>query len=365
MKITCVKNNLEKAVLAASRVVSTKPTLPILNNLLLSVDGGRLKVSATDLEVGLNYWVGAKIDGIGGVAIPAKLFLDFISNISEEKIDLVVDNFDLKITGKGVEAIIKGFNPEEFPLIPSLKKEPLVIIPTGVFQKNLSEVVFAASIDDARPVLAGVYFNFNQNNLKIVATDSYRLAERKIKIDKKTTKETSFIIPTRVAQELTRLCKDEGEVKIVFGENQVLFDFGDFYIVSRVIDGQYPNYEQIIPETYSTKAKAKKSELEKAVKLASFFAKEAAGNIKIEVKNKKGIFVGAQASQIGSNKTQIEAEVEGQDLEILFNAKYILDMLSSSSATEIILEFNGRLSPGVFKPFGDQDYIYIIMPLRG
>ena len=364
MKFVCTRENLQKAIQTTARIVSSRAGLPILSNILLTTDGGRIKIAATDLEVGLVYWVGAKVEKPGGLAVPARLIADLISNIDEEKLSLESKNTDLEIKGERYSATIKSFDPEEYPLIPTFKEEAVFELAGDQLKEILSSVVFAASADTTRMILTGILFKKTEHNLVVAATDSYRLAERKIKISKKG-EGFSFVVPQRVALELIRLCSlTESSARVILGENQVIFSFDDFYLVSRIIDGQYPNYEQIIPEATQTKVVVSTADFNRATKIASLFAKELAGNIKLETRGNKKLIVASEASQVGSNSAELEAEITGPPIDISFNAKYILDMTSGVESKKITLGFNGKLSPGVIKPDNREDYVHIIMPLR-
>uniref|UniRef100_A0A7C4M2Z1 Beta sliding clamp n=1 Tax=candidate division CPR3 bacterium TaxID=2268181 RepID=A0A7C4M2Z1_UNCC3 len=371
MKITCVQENLNKALSHSSRIISVKSSLPILDNILLSTDQGRLKISATDLELGINYWIGSKIEKDGEIAVPSKLITEFISNIKEEKINITSQDTSITIEGEKYNAVIKGFNTEDFPSIPDITKEVIFSISSRDFLNAINQVSFSAAMDSTRPLLAGVYFRIDKNILYMAATDSYRLAEKKIKVTNENKSSKNFIIPTRTISEVGKILKDAGEkVEVCFDENQILFNFGSIHLISRLIDGQYPNYEQIIPNEFETEVLVDKNELFNVCKVASLFARESANSIKISVKpdkNKEGIGVlsiTGQGVQIGESVSKIPVKLKGKELEISFNAKYILDVLPNIPEKNVEIKFRDSISSALIQGEGKDDYLYVIMPLR-
>jgi DNA polymerase III subunit beta len=378
MKITCIQENLNKALIHSSRIISLRSSLPILDNVLLSTDQGRLKISATDLELGINYWIGAKIEKDGAIAVPSRLITEFISNIKEEKINLNVEGTEVVINGEKYNATIKGVSPEDFPTIPDISKEFLFSISSKDLLNAINQVAFASAADNTRPVLSGIFFKIEKDILKMAATDSYRLAEKKIKVIKSDKSTKSFIIPSRTINEVGKILKDAGEkVEVCFDENQILFNFGSIHLISRLIDGQYPNYEQIIPTEFENEVIVDKQELFNVCKVASLFARESANSIKVSVKPEKikeggkgekegsGVLsIMGQGIQVGESVSKIKVMTKGKEIEISFNAKYILDVLPNISEKNVEIKFSGSINPCLIKGEGKQEYIYVIMPLR-
>jgi len=371
MKVTCTQENLNKALIGSARIISLKSSLPILDNVLLSTDQGRLKISATDLELGINCWIGAKIEGDGAVAVPSRLLTDFVSNIKEEKVSLLSSGTDVSVEGEKYSAVVKGVSAEDFPTIPDISKEQIFSVSSKVLASAIPQVVFAAATDSTRPVLSGVLFKFEKDSLKIVATDSYRLSEKTVKITKKPKQVDNFIVPARTIIEVGKLAKDAAEkIEVCFDGNQVLFNFGSVHLISRLIDGQYPNYEQIIPLDSESKIIIEKEEFFNVCKVASLFARESANSIRVSVKphkNKEGqgtLSIVGQGSQIGESTSKVPVKMEGKEIEISFNAKYILDVLSNIEDKNIEMSFGGKINPGTIKGEGKHDYLYVIMPLR-
>lgn len=367
LKCSCTQENLAQALNIVGRVVSPKSALPVLSNILIQSEESGLKLAATDLEIGVTVFIGAKVEKKGAITIPARLVTDFINGNSDEKIGLEVKEGSLNIKSDHYVANLKGIDAEEFPLIPEVKEAVEVEMEASMLKEAIPQIVFAAATDESRPVLAGVYMNFNGDKLKLAATDSYRLAEKVLTLPKKVAKEISIIVPARTLQELSRiLALGDGKVQIKITENQVLFSFKDeINLVSRLIEGQFPNYEQIIPTSSETDGNFVVSEMIQGVKIASLFARESANNIKFSFDPKAGnLVVQATTLQVGDNVSTIAGTITGNENEIAFNAKYVLDVLNNIHAEKIDISVSGKLNPGVFKPTGSKDYIYIIMPLR-
>lgn len=365
MKLSCTQEKLNKGINIVGRIVSPRGTLPVLNNILFQTDNGRLKISATDLEIGINTWIGAKIEHDGAISIPSRIISDYISTNNDETINLELEDTTLYLKSDKYQAHIKGIESSEFPLIPEVKKEPQVVIKSKDLKDLISHVVFSAAIDETRPVLTGILLQIKDNKLKLVATDSYRLAEKTLNLEKKSKEDVNIIIPARTMNELSRiLSQDDDQVTIKIGENQIHFSFSDTQLVSRLIEGSFPDYEQIIPKKSDTKTTIKVKDFANAIKMASFFARESANNIKLKISKGKNIEVIAISPQVGDNISTTSAKTEGKEIEIAFNAKFILDALNVIKEDEIIIETIDKSSPAIIKPLKDKSYIYLIMPLR-
>lgn len=371
MKITCIQENLNRALSHASRIISLRNNVPILENILISTDQGRLKVSATDLEIGINYWIGVKIDEDGKVALPSRLLSEFISSIKEEKVSIKTTVFDGEIKGEKYSAKIKGMDPEDYPIISDIMDHYLFTVSSKQILSALSQVSFATASDQARPVLSGVYFSYDKEQLKIAATDSFRLAEKSINVTKGEKKTTHFIIPTRAIQEITKLAKEASDnIDFCFDGNQVMINFGSVHLVTRLIDGQYPNYEQIIPSQFETIITLDKEELYTTCKVASIFARESGNSVKIKIEartenpDQGELSIIGQGVQVGESTNTIPVSLKGKDIEIAFNAKYIIDVLATVQEKEITWKFVSPTSPAVIQVSNHQDYLYLIMPLK-
>lgn len=365
MKISCTQERLNKGLAIVSRIVGTRTTLPVLSNIYIEAKEGELKLSATDLEIGITTSIGAKVDEEGALTIPARLISEFVANNDDESIEMSSHEQTLHLKSERYEANIKGIDPAEFPQVPDIAKDSLINLNADEFRKSISEVIIACATDDTRPVLAGLYFKFEKNALYFVATDSYRLAEKKIEIEKSEI-EKEFIVPARTMHEVLRIASSVEKLEniaIFATENQVSFSIGDTLVVSRLIEGSFPNYKQIIPTAFASRAELELKEFSSAVKMAALFARQGANNIKIKFIDSK-LVITSVADQVGDNISTVPAAIEGEEVEIAFNAKYITDILQVLADKKVIFEVSDKSSPGVIKTDKSKGYLYIIMPLR-
>ncbi len=367
MKVACTQENLNRGLGIVNRIATTHATLPVLANILISSDKGRLKFSATDLEIGIISWIGAKIDEEGGLTVPARTLADFISTNADKKIDLEIKDTTLHIKSEHYEANLKGIEASEFPLIPSIKGDPIGELPAQKLKQAIVQTVFATSTDETRPVLGGVNLRFDKKEVKLVATDSYRLAEKTLKDATGFSQTANVVVPARTMTELARIIQDEDEtIQVFLNENQILFALPDTQLISRLIEGTFPAYERIIPQSFQSKAVVSLTELSNALKMASLFARESANNIRLMLK-KGTLEIVAISPQVGDNLANLPAETEGKELEIAFNARFILDALSVISSATVTLELNSikdaERKPSILRPSQDKNYLYLIMPL--
>jgi DNA polymerase-3 subunit beta len=365
MKLSCTQEKLNKALNIVNRIVSPRGTLPVLNNILVKTDNGQLRFSATDLEIGINTWIGAKIDEEGAITIPSRLMSDFVNTNNDETIKLEQKDTTLSLKSAKYEANIKGIEAGEFPLIPDVKKDPQIELNSKDLKVAIDQVAFSAATDETRPVLTGVLLKAKDNELKLVATDSYRLAEKTIKLEKKVSEEINIIIPQRTMHELSRIISSyESKVEIRIGENQIQFNFDEIQLVSRLLEGSFPDYDQIIPKKSETKTTLAITDFANSIKMASYFARESANNIKLRINNDKNMEVVAVSPQVGDNVSRVNSKTVGKDIEIAFNAKFILDALNVIKSKDVILETTDKTRAGVIRPIKDEGYLYLIMPLR-
>lgn len=368
MRLSLTQENLSRALASVGRVVSSRSSLPVLSNVLLATDGNRLRLSATNLEIGINYWIGSKVEDQGSLTVPARLFAEFVSSLPHDNIELsAVDNV-LTVKTPHYESKINGIGADEFPVIPTVTTDPVLSLDAGVFKEALTQVVVAASADEARPVLAGVYLYTEENNLFVVATDSYRLAEKRLELEGEAPKELSAIVPARTMQELIRLLGDAtGQVEVYMDENQVMFRVADIELVSRLIEGQFPKYRQIIPGTPETSFEIETAEFARITKVASLFARESAGSVRVVIEAGGQVSVVSSDSEVGGNTSSAECEVLGEDGEVSLNARYLTDALGVMHAPVVNFGITGKLDPCVLTPGGEDaadDYMHIVMPLR-
>jgi len=350
-----------------SKAVSQNVVLPVLNNILIKAEGKDMYFAATNLEIAIKYHLQTDVRNEGSITIPAKLFTNYISLLPNEKVELSLsDGLTLNIKSSTSQTKIKGIHPDEFPLIPKTEKDTTLTVPARDLEKAVNQVVFSASSNTSRPVLSGVYFLFDKGVLKLVATDSYRLAERRVSI-KKGRDEGRFecIVPARTIMELGKLIqKNTGEIEINVSKNQILFVIGGVELTSRLIEGKFPDYERIIPKTSKTKVLINVSEFELAAKRVSLFAREDSNSVKMSVTNDGKMSLSTEETRVGEEKAELDITIEGENNKIAFNAQYLLDALPTMGEEKLFIELNDKLSPIVLKPQKNTDYTYIIMPLK-
>ena len=362
MRITVNQKNLKKAFTLVEKVVSKNTSLPILNNILLKTENGRLKVSATNLEIGINYIIGAKIEEVGQIAVPARIISDFIGNILDDKVSLTTKNNILSINSERYKTQILGFDAKDFPIIPKIKTKSLASIPVKMLKNSLLTVLDSVAVSETRPELSGVFMDFNNDKIVFAATDSFRLAEKNVEF--KNIQKQSFIIPRNTVVELIRAAGElEGDLSFNSSDNQVSFSNDDFEMVSRVIDGNYPDYKKVIPEKCISRVLVRKDELEKTVRLAGLFSTNIS-DVKISCSEGKMVVL-AKNSDKGEIETLLDSTLKNQPFEVSVNFHYLLDGLKVLDTDKIIVEFTGQGSPLVLRPGDDRkDVVYLIMPLR-
>ncbi len=372
MKITILKNNIKKGLEIIEKITGKNLTLPILNNVLFSTENNLLKLSGTDLEIGIRYWILCKAEKQGEIVIPAKFAYNLINYLPEEKINLEAKNKILSVECKNYKSQIKSESSEDFPIIPKIEPQNFIEIDSGLFCQALSQVKEFTTQNQTRPELSGIYFTFKENQLKLVATDSFRLAEKTIHFDKKLDKEYSFILPQKTAFTIINIfAEKQGKLKIYFSSNQVQFEINfqeiqqpEIQVISRLIEGEYPNYQEIIPKEYKTQIVLDKNKFLNQIKTASLFT-EKINEVKVKVipnENKVEIF--SQSPELGENYSYMPAEITGNKLNISFNWKYLLEGLAYFKSSEIVIGLNKEESPIIIKPKGDESYFYILMPIR-
>ncbi|HEY6737087.1 MAG TPA: DNA polymerase III subunit beta [Candidatus Saccharimonadia bacterium] len=362
------QENLSRALSSVGRVVSARASLPVLSNVLLATDGNRLRLSATNLEIGINYWVGSKVEQQGSVTVPARLFAEFVSSLPHGTIELSGNDTLLAVKTPNFESKLNGILAEEFPEIPTVTTDPVLTLSAAALKEALAQVVVAASADEARPVLAGVYLYTEDNYLYLVATDSYRLAEKRIELEGEVPEHMSVIVPARTMQELARLLGDaSGDAELYLDENQVMFRLGDIELVSRLIEGQFPQYRGIIPDKAESSFEIDVAEFTRITKVASLFARESAGSVRLDVRAEGQVSVMSSDSEVGGNTSSADCEVAGDDAQVSLNARYLTDALGVIKTPRVTFATSGKDRACVLSPAGEgaaDDYIHIIMPLR-
>jgi DNA polymerase-3 subunit beta len=363
-----MQENLARGLSVVSRAVSNR-SLPVLTNALLKTEDGGLKLTATNLEIGITYWVPGKIETDGATSVPARLLTDLVNSLpGGEPIVLELgDGETLHIKAGRFESNIKGIPAEDFPTVQTAGERPITRVAQKVLRQALDETAFAAASDEARPILTGVLARFEGDQLTLAAADNYRIAVKTITV-LDPVEETSVVIPARALIELSRILADvDDPVSIVLAHsrNQLLFHVEGVDLVTRLIDGQYPNYQSVLPASHATRAVLDRDELLRAVRPAALIAHESANIVKLGVglEGDPAITVSANA-EVGDHIGRVEAAVEGDGTTIAFNARFLADVLTNVDAEQFALELNGPLSPGVFRPIGDDRYVHVVMPLR-
>lgn len=364
MKLICTKENLRKGLFVVSRVVGSGNPLQVLNNILVKTDQGRIKLSSTNLEIGVNTWVGGKIEEEGALTVPAKLINEYINNLPSEKITLEsLDNTTLVLESENYHTNIKGLSHEDFPLIPQVNEEPFAKIDSTELKNAFAETIWASAANETQPEISGIFLAFEQDSVRVAATDRYRLAERTAVLLEPASGTREVIIPARTVAELYKiLTTGGGAVEIFFSENQVLFKFDETELISRLIDGQYPDYRQIIPKEFKTEAVIEREEFIHALKAAALFVPDS-NNVNLEV-NQSGITVTAASMSSGENTSKIAAKVTGDDNRAVFNFRYLLDCLNNLSEPTVHFKMINDASPAAITPAGRTNYTYIVMPIK-
>ncbi len=368
MKLSVMQENLARGLSTVSRAVSSRSSLPVLANVLLRTEDAGLKLTATNLEIGITSWVPGKIDTEGALTVPARLLTDVVGGLpAGERVDLEVEGTTLSVRAGRFQTHLRGIDADEFPVIPAAGDRPTTRVSQKVLRKALSEVTFAAASDEARPILTGVLTRFSGERLTLAAADNYRIAVKSIDV-LTPVEDVSLVIPARSYVELMRVLADTDDpvdIMLAPARSQVIFHVDTIDLVSRLIDGQFPNYQQVVPTSHTTRAVLDREELLRAVRPAALIAHESANIVKLQVSSngEPGITVSANA-EVGDHVGQVEAAVDGDGTTIAFNARYLADVLTNVSADQFGLELNGPLSPGVFKPVGDERYVHVVMPVR-
>lgn len=365
MELTVTQENFARALSAVGRVASTKTQLPILSNILLRTDGGRLLIAATNLEIATTQYIGAKIAKPGAITVPARLISEFVSSLPKDSIELKVVGENIHITSGKYHSIINGVIADDFPELPTINESNSVTyaINTEEFKQAVSQTVITASSDSTRPVLTGVYWHSHDGWIYLAATDGYRLSERRLV---ETKSEIAAIIPTQTLQEVLRTITDDNDtIDILFDDSQVRFRINDAEVISRLVDGNFPDYRQLIPAESDITATMVKPDFNRVVKVAGLFARESGGSVTVTVDgDAKTVSLHSIASELGENTSELDAEVTGSG-QVTLNSRYLSEALGVLDADEISFSFSGKLSPCILKSTKkDTNYYHVIMPLK-
>ncbi len=365
MELTVTQENFSRSLSAVGRVASTKTQLPILSNILLRTDGNRLLIAATNLEIATTQYIGAKIAKPGAITVPARLISEFVSSLPKGSIELKVVGENIHITSGKYHSIINGVIADDFPELPTINENDSVTysINTEEFKQAVSQTVITASSDSTRPVLTGVYWHSHEGWIFLAATDGYRLSERRLV---ETKSEVAAIIPTQTLQEVLRTITDDIDtIDVLFDESQVRFRINDAEVISRLVDGNFPDYRQLIPAQSDITAIMNKQDFTRVTKISGLFARESGGSVTVTVdSDAKTVSLHSIASELGENTSELDAQVDG-DGQVTLNSRYLSEGLSVIDATEISFSFSGKLSPCIIKSTKDDtNYYHVIMPLK-
>ncbi len=362
MKLQVTRENLNKALSSVSRIANSRGTLPILANVLIKTSSNRLNLSATNLDIAITHYIGAKVSEEGSITVPARLMQDFVSSLPDGVVNLELKDTKLHITTNQYQSVVNGIMADDFPVMPAMSEGETHNLSALAFKKALQQVAFTASNDETRPVLTGLLLQTINSKLYMAATDSYRLAEKQISNSKQN---INILIPASAMHDLLRILSDEDEgLSITYDDQQALFKVGDIELVTRLLDSKYPDYRKLIPEKFTTTATLKRADLINVTKVSSLFARESAGSITIEVSEENNkLSIRSVASQLGENTANADAKVKGKG-SITLNSRYLLEALGVIGGEEVIFSFNGKLEPTLLQSQTNPDYKHIIMPLK-
>ncbi len=367
MKLTCTQENLSKGLNVVARLSEKTPNLPILSNVLLQATKDGLTLTATNLELGITTKIRGKIDTEGEFTVSARLIADFVNSLKKENVSIELEEKILHIKGENHQTTIRGLDAVDFPVIPVVADDFTIQAEAGDIRDALHQIVFSMSMDDSRPELNGAFFQFGEKELIIASTDSYRLSERVVMIVNKTGKEKNVIVPARTVSELLRIidADDSKEVSVRVNDNQIMFIFGETEIVSRIVTGNYPDYKQIIPNQFTNNVDFSVSDMIQAIKTTSLFCKQGINDVRISLdKRFDDIAIHAENSIFGKNVSNVKSMNKGQEMDIVFNYKFLLDGLQHLHDVTATLKTNDGISPALLTSKKDENFVYVIMPIR-
>jgi DNA polymerase-3 subunit beta len=374
MKVSVKQDQLARGISIVSRAVATRSTLPVLGNILLATDGEQLKLAATNLEIGVTHWTDARVEAEGAITVPARQLADYVNALPPDRVvmELNARTQTLHLKCARYDANIKGVDASEFPVIPTIGDHNRISIEADVLREMIAQASFAAAQDDSRPVLTGVLARFDADSVTFAAADGFRLSVKRAALSSQIAAPVTVIIPSRALQDVARIIGDQEEpVEIAITENrsQVLFHLASTDLVSQLIDGNFPDYNQIVPKNLTTRTVMSTAELQNAVKAASVFARESSNIVRLNIapENEMGggrVVIASQSAETGDNVGEIDATVDGDPIEIAFNARFLSDVLNVLNASQVALETSTPASPGVVKPVGRDDFTHVIMPMH-
>jgi DNA polymerase-3 subunit beta len=374
MKVSVLQENLAYGLGIVSRAVSSRSTLPVLSNILLATDEGRLRLSATNLELGITCWIGAKIEEEGSTTVPSRTLNDMVSTLSGQTVDLslTVRTQTLNVLSGTSNTNIKCIDAQEFPPMLAADIKDGIQINVADLREMIQQVALAASSDEARPVLTGVMVKVEGNTVTMSAADGFRLSRRRVELSSPVSQDVAAIIPARALSELARVAGDADQVvtmSLPKERNQVIFNLKDIELISQLIEGTYPNVEQVIPKSHTTRTIVSTAAFLKACKQAEIFAREGTHIARINIipggdLQPGKVEISGQSEETGFNQTDVEASIEGSALLIAFNVRFLREVLEIIKTPNVVLETTADNSPGLIKPAGEQDFLHVIMPMH-
>jgi DNA polymerase-3 subunit beta len=375
VKVSCLQEALQRALGQVSRAVATKTALPVLSNVLLSTDDGRLKIAATNLEIGITTWIEAQVEEEGKITVDARLLSEFVNTLPNETVQLSADRvrFSLSVQCGRDKAAINGIDPDDFPVIPTVTGETFTaVVDPQLLREMIGQVELAAAQDDSRPVLAGVLTRFEGNTITLAAADGFRLAVRQADLADSIESKFDLIVPARAYRELARIIGDHSEpltLSITPNQSQLLVRVDETEFLSRLIEGTFPDFRQIIPREFGTKVEVGRDAFVNAVRRSSYFARDNNDVVRITVRpgdddlNPGTIEISATAAERGNSQSFVDSSVSGPELQIAFNARYLSDVLGVIRQGQVMLGMNGGNQAGVVRAAGAEDYTHVIMPM--
>ena len=373
MQVSCLQENLSRGLGVVGRAVATRSPLPIMQNVLIQTDGSRLKLAATDAEIAITTWIGCQVEEEGGITAPARLLTNFVNSLPAERIDLEIgeSSTGLALRCARVDANLNGIAADDFPPIPTTDEGVVGRMAASDLEKAISLVAFAAATEDSRPVLTGIKVEIEGDEATFAAADGFRLAVYKGKLAEPLSEDLGFIIPARALREISRLLtgRDEDvEFTVSASKNSALFRLSDTEIVTQLLQGAFPNYSQLIPQSFDTKATVSREFFSRATRTAAIFARDGSGILRLVVdgtsdEERSKLTISAKAEEIGEHTEDVDAAIEGNDAKIAFNSKYVIDVLEVLQSDDIALEVTSPSSPGVVRPVGDDSYVHVVMPM--
>lgn len=374
MKVSSLQENLARGLATVGRAVPVRSTLPQASHVLIETDAGRLKLVATDLTIAVTCWIGATVEEEGAITVPARLLTDFVASLPNEKIDLGVSGRakQLHLQCARNEATIAGMDAADFPPVPSVAEGLTLSLAPGILRRAITQVQFAAASDDTRPVLTGIHTLAEGNVLTLAAADGFRLAVHHLSLDQDVAEKVEVIIPARALREIERLLGEDDEpveMAINAARSQVLFRLKTVEVVATLIQGTFPNYSQLIPQSYASRAEIDMKQFLQETRIAAIFARDGAGIVRLQMEPGEGeevpgkLTISARAEEIGDHRGDMDVKLEGEASKIAFNSRYLQDVLSVLESQQVVLETTNPSSPGVIRPLGDERYVHVVMPM--